>query len=323
MARSRSSDRDEVIADSEEEDRAQPKPKKTVPVSEDEQMADADEQEGGADSDETESEYEIEAILNAEMGMFTPSLQGEYAYFVSWKGYPAEENSWVSQEDAGNAMELIEEYWKTRPKKEAAKPSSNKKRGSVVSKRESSVKRESTVGRGRKSVTRIASDDSDIEVVEKGLEKARKSSVVKSRARVNSPKTSRTADSVNEEASDDDIIREPVKKAKTNGKSSSRGKTIKEEKDEESDTHAGTAVDGDDEYPTLPDLEAYMHQLDWEQLIEHVDTVEMEADGTLRAYVTLDNGKKASHDMSVVRQRCPQKLINFYESHLRWRHPHA
>ncbi|KZT54943.1 hypothetical protein CALCODRAFT_370405 [Calocera cornea HHB12733] len=336
MARSRSEEHDDVVADSEEEARSHPQPqpqpaKKTVRPSEDEEMADADEEEGEGDSEEGESEYEIEAILGHKMGMFTP---GEYAYYVSWKGYPAEENSWVSQDDAGNAMELITEYWKTRPKREVPqKSSSAKKRGSSVSKRDSSVskrdssvskreasvKRESSAGRGRKSTTRIASDDSDIEVLDKGEEKT---SVTRRRSVVTSPKTTGTAASVNDVVSDDDD--KLVKKAKANGKLIRSAKKAKEEKeDEESETHVGTAVDADDDYPALPDMSPYMHQLNWEQLVTSVDTIEQHGDGTLRVFLTLDNGQRSSHDMSVVRQRCPQKLITFFEGHLRWRQPRA
>lgn len=74
----------------------------------------------GSDGGE-EEEYEIEEILDAKKGKFsgvcTPRLkngtfldqrpyrlfQGQWGYFVSWKGYPSEENCWIAENDAGYA----------------------------------------------------------------------------------------------------------------------------------------------------------------------------------------------------------------------------
>lgn len=39
-------------------------------------------------------------------------LQNEVAYLVSWIGYPESENSWVKEEDAENAEEMLAEYWR-------------------------------------------------------------------------------------------------------------------------------------------------------------------------------------------------------------------
>lgn len=76
------------------------------------------EMEGAPDEevDEEEEEYEVEAILDAKRGAVTkvslgittkkrnscvhPNLQGEWGYFVKWRGYGDEHNSWVDQKDA-------------------------------------------------------------------------------------------------------------------------------------------------------------------------------------------------------------------------------
>ncbi|KAJ7095476.1 hypothetical protein C8R43DRAFT_1049382 [Mycena crocata] len=70
--------------------------------------------EDGGDGDE--EEYEIEAILDAKKGQFEKNKLG---YFVKWKGYSDEHNSWVTEEDAGNATDLISAFWAERKKKEA------------------------------------------------------------------------------------------------------------------------------------------------------------------------------------------------------------
>ncbi|KAI6044417.1 hypothetical protein EDC04DRAFT_2642470 [Pisolithus marmoratus] len=92
--------------------------------------------EDGPEEEEGEEEYEIEAILDAKKGRFP---NGRMGYLVKWKNYSAEYNSWVDETDAGNAQELIEDFWaqrrrnkpgprksepiKTKPRNLAAKPS--------------------------------------------------------------------------------------------------------------------------------------------------------------------------------------------------------
>jgi hypothetical protein len=34
-------------------------------------------------------------------------LQGTHTYLVSWKGYDAEHNSWVAEEDAGYVLKRV------------------------------------------------------------------------------------------------------------------------------------------------------------------------------------------------------------------------
>ncbi|KAG8930016.1 hypothetical protein FRC00_001327 [Tulasnella sp. 408] len=51
-----------------------------------------DEDEGG----DEEEEYEIEEILDCKKGMFAPN---RWAFYVSWKGYGPDDNSWVDEPD--------------------------------------------------------------------------------------------------------------------------------------------------------------------------------------------------------------------------------
>jgi len=73
---------------------------------------------GPADSDGDSEVYEIEAILDAKRGATGSTRIG---YFVKWKGYGDEENSWVDERDAGGAKELISDYWSRHGKKERRK----------------------------------------------------------------------------------------------------------------------------------------------------------------------------------------------------------
>jgi hypothetical protein len=85
----------------------------------------ADSEPAASDGEGDEEEYEIEGILDAKKGAFPQVmwslsrffachtvlgascylhiLQGRTGYFVKWKGYGEEENSWVDEKDAGCA----------------------------------------------------------------------------------------------------------------------------------------------------------------------------------------------------------------------------
>ena len=53
-----------------------------------------------------EEEYEVEEIIRHRYKGRTKRTK---EYFVSWKGYPPSENSWVKEQDL-HAPELIDEY---------------------------------------------------------------------------------------------------------------------------------------------------------------------------------------------------------------------
>ncbi|TFK39456.1 hypothetical protein BDQ12DRAFT_57080 [Crucibulum laeve] len=118
---------------------------------------------------------------------------GKIGYFVKWKGYPDDENSWVNEVDAENAGDLVSEYWRNNPHKK-------KDRGKHTSAK-----------RGRKSVTAAENSDGD------------SASVAKKRGRKS---TKRLTD---DEDKDDDIP--PHKKAKNASASANDKKQLKKKKE--------------------------------------------------------------------------------------------
>ncbi|PCH44429.1 hypothetical protein WOLCODRAFT_139005 [Wolfiporia cocos MD-104 SS10] len=102
---------------------------------------DEDVEEDVQGSEAGEEEYEIERILDAKRGTFP---DGRMGYLVKWRNYGEEHNSWVDEQDAGNAQDLIDEYWNSQKKKggrkstsSASKPPAAKGRQSEPSKEES------------------------------------------------------------------------------------------------------------------------------------------------------------------------------------------
>ncbi|KAL2257618.1 hypothetical protein VTK26DRAFT_9390 [Humicola hyalothermophila] len=55
----------------------------------------------------------------------------------------------------------------------------------------------------------------------------------------------------------------------------------------------------------------------WEDHVAQLDACEDEETGKLMVYLTWKNGHKTQHETSVIYQRCPQKMLQFYERHIR------
>ncbi|KAK4155718.1 hypothetical protein C8A00DRAFT_31471 [Chaetomidium leptoderma] len=55
----------------------------------------------------------------------------------------------------------------------------------------------------------------------------------------------------------------------------------------------------------------------WEDHIANLDACEDEESGKLMVYLSWKNGHKTQHTTSVIYQRCPQKMLQFYERHVR------
>ncbi|KAG1776604.1 hypothetical protein EV702DRAFT_1179815 [Suillus placidus] len=77
------------------------------------ELASENEEAPGEEGDEQDEEYEIEEVIESQKGYFG---DGKFGYFVKWKGYTSEDNSWVHEDDAANAQDLITKYWEIKRK---------------------------------------------------------------------------------------------------------------------------------------------------------------------------------------------------------------
>ncbi|KJA25706.1 hypothetical protein HYPSUDRAFT_37143 [Hypholoma sublateritium FD-334 SS-4] len=240
---------------------------KSAPVEDNGAESESDGGEGG-------SEYEIEEVLDAKRGYFP---DGRMGYFVKWKGYSHNDNSWVDELDAGNAIDLVNEYWRLNP---------GKRKGAAPRK---SVEKKSSPKKARKSAA--PDDTSDAETVST-KKRGRKSAAAKK------------LDS-DEEMEVDEVAetRAPKKARKSQAsKPKPREKTPEEEG------------------KIIGNMHDYMHMKIWEGLVKSVDTVERESeDGQLVVYFTLTTGEAVKEESTICKERFPRKLLDFYESNLRWR----
>lgn len=56
----------------------------------------------------------------------------------------------------------------------------------------------------------------------------------------------------------------------------------------------------------------------WEDDIESIDACEEQGSGKLIVYLNWKNGHKTKHDTSIIYKKCPQKMLRFYEKHVRY-----
>lgn len=257
--------------------------------------------EGGDDDDDSdiaEGEYEIEHIVSH------TEIDGVTSYFVKWKGYPESENSWVWASDMGGAQEMITEYWKKAPATTVKKMGT--KKGAKKNKRQSSA---SAITSAKQGAARSSQKRT-----------RRESSLLN----VDSPASTKT-------------------KSKRNGVSSSLGAEYAPSRsptpdDQLVDFDADPALSRIRSDPTLTDeqkevLEAqHLHAIqldrlrkryaripDWDPIVKKVEAVEKMSDNKLRVFLHFESGDRLAFESVVAHHRCPLKLLQFYESNLRFK----
>ncbi|KAJ9086870.1 hypothetical protein DSO57_1039107 [Entomophthora muscae] len=57
---------------------------------------------------------------------------------------------------------------------------------------------------------------------------------------------------------------------------------------------------------------------DWESEVVEVETVERNAKGELTIYLIWKNGCHTAHPSTLANVKCPQKIIEFYQNHLKF-----
>lgn len=259
--------------------------KKAVEV-EPSDKSDQDHNVEGGDGEEDEEEYEIEEILDSKRGMF--GKKNEWAYLVKWKGYSSEHNSWVPEQDAGNAQDLINDFLAKRAKaKESATRLSSVRGRKPASAKASRIGRDASAGTESASTTkrgrRKASSDED----EDDSDSARKA------------KKSRGAHSTN---------------GTTSGK---RGALAALDRTDDDDSV--TMADANESRPYTSMKALKMGSMkSWEDVVKNVTTVEQH-DEQLMIFFELNDGHYVREPSEQCRKRFPQKLLDFYETHLRWR----
>ncbi|GAA5823663.1 hypothetical protein JCM10212_007090 [Sporobolomyces blumeae] len=254
-------------------------------------------------------------------------------YEIKWQGYDEEANTWEPEAGVKDCKEVLEEYWSSLPRDDQLERyhSSTKEYKKLLKQIEGGA----------------GSDDDDKKPKSRSSPKKKKVVKVTAAKGKGSEKKRRASDVVDESADDDDDDEEeeaekPVKKnGSTKKKVAKRPK--KEKVEAEAESEAEVEKDGEegeeqedamDGYPAgeNPEIEWRKVTMDqsagsWEDLLSEVRTVEQASDAD-KSLQMLCVWKKCDEEdrpleswvpATIVRITAPQRMIDFYESNLKFR----
>ncbi|GES76716.1 cysteine proteinase [Rhizophagus clarus] len=214
------------------------KNRKKVPMDIDDVSEEYNEEKENSDS---EDEYVVEKIIDHR------KIKGVTQYYLKWKGYPDDENTWENESDVF-AKELIEKYWKRENEKSKKKPVESPEESSEEDSKRNSKENNKKIEQVKKKQTIITNNQVNI-------------------------RKRKFSDSFNEEPDFSLLENFPP--------------------------------------PSLTN---------WEEEVDDVETVEKNSkDSGLLIYLNWKNGHRTRHPASVANLMCPQKIIRFYEEHLKFK----
>ncbi|CDR88506.1 uncharacterized protein SPSC_04333 [Sporisorium scitamineum] len=299
------------ISDEEDEEVVEKKPaKKGHPSKGKKELEVVDDEDD--DSVQAEDEFEVEAVRSHRPLKGTESWNMEY--LIKWKGWPESDNTWEPETNLPRGM--VDEYWKTQPSK------SQPKKFEQVQKRKSRHE-----------------DEEEVEEVEESEEED--DSKPSSRGKAENGHRASAASSKNNS---------PAKKPRISAASRRRASSSStdEDDDDDEDDDADARPKADNKQRALEKvrvrfLDHYMErQKDWEKCVECIVNMQRsEDDSRLQSWVQFEQSKSWSRamdsinmpeeadgrgprlwvDNDIANERCPQKVIKFYEQHVRFSNP--
>ncbi|KAF9566611.1 hypothetical protein EC968_003702 [Mortierella alpina] len=280
--------------------------------------------------DEEDNEYEVERVVGHRRE------RGVLSYFLKWKGYDVQDNTW-EKEDQVFCEDLVEAYWdrythaggkKTDPKGTDPKPQG--------------VKRKAAGGRGRAlskevqepllpEVPSMEHNDNDAEEFTsvaspsktKGRDGAAEVSGEQGQAKKHKPETPASLEQAHERQSEvqDEQGEEPRKAGRisNDNRVSKEGKTGKESKASKEGKEGKASKEGKVGRPAKATKEPWppASWTSWEDEVDYVQTVERNKK-KMRVYLVWNNGRQTDHPIEDAHNKCPLKLIRFYEEHLKF-----
>ncbi|KAJ3170833.1 Chromobox protein 1 [Geranomyces variabilis] len=249
------------------------------------------------DEDESEPEWEVEAIIGAR------KIKGVQQYHIKWKGFDEDDNTWEPETNI-HCPDLVDAYWAEHAEKQSAKAAAkNSARGNRTVLGGSDRRKRKSVDLEQVFNIESEEDENDVEFDESasGRRPAK-------RRRGDSPPARRAVrrnrNSGGGLGAMSPRSRRPVKHVNY--------KLADPEKDLDSDSGesigAGSGLRGS--------------LSSWDPLVQEIENVdEGERKGELRVFIRWKNGTRSEESALIANKKCPQAIIKFYESHIRFKLP--
>ncbi|KAF9916249.1 hypothetical protein BX616_004247 [Lobosporangium transversale] len=261
--------------------------------------------------DESEAEeYEVERVDGHRR-----DSSGKLSFLLKWKGYSDKDSTWEKSENL-SCEELIEAYWERYEAKGGNRDDrygkAPKTKGRPAQKRGAGTKA------NRVSTSPAAQQTRNLR---------RHSSSSLSRTSLVPEENGSQAQEVGENLSgiggDGSLTNSAPKKRKIEdvqeGLQSRGGGNIVDESDKEAKKiqYQGDESTSDNQEDNDNDWEPPTTWTSWEEHVDYVQTVE-QSEKMMVVYLMWKNGKSSVHPVTDAHKKCPQKLIHFYERHLRF-----
>lgn len=235
------------------------------------------------------------------------TIKWGFQYLIKWKDYPEEENTW---EPEGHIPDnIIDAYWKTQPAKSQPKKFAQES------------KRKSRYDDGVEEVDDSESEEEAASTSNRRAGNGRKSAA--SSTKPSSAKRARRSSTAEEEEEEEE-----------------------EEDEEDAETSTKRAQDKARalEKVRVRFLDHYMKRQNWDECVDSIINMQRsEDDSQLQSFVQFEQssswtkamdsigapeeadgkGPRIWVDNDVVNERCPQRVIKFYEQHIRFANPRA
>eukprot|EP00088_Acartia_fossae_P060002 TRINITY_DN71778_c0_g1_i1.p1 TRINITY_DN71778_c0_g1~~TRINITY_DN71778_c0_g1_i1.p1 ORF type:complete len:248 (+),score=30.13 TRINITY_DN71778_c0_g1_i1:14-757(+) len=231
-----------------------------------------------------EETYEVERVVNHYV-----DHRKRVQYELKWKNYASSENTWEKEKDIF-AKELIEEYWKRRD------PDGSFRQRHGIKMNHATPPPEASHSSSRLPKLEISDDENDEEP-----EPASRSKVPTPQSKVKAtPSKTR-----------------PVASSSLGRQTPRTPTNVPNPKPISVDDSSTSEDEG--EWMTDSEVRAKLASKSWEQDAKCIDTVERGDDGTLYGVVLWKNGKLSKHLTSTINEKCPHKMLAFYEAHVRFK----
>lgn len=319
----------ELSDDEEIEDRKPANKRRLSKAQQEIEIVDDDEDEDGDDDEAGEDEYEVEAVRSHR------PLKGAEAwnmeYLIKWKGWRESDNTW--EPESNLPQEMVNDYWKKQPSK------SQPKKFEQIQKRKAA---ESDDGE-------VEEIDMDSEMEDSDEDVKVTSSKSKSASARNGRRPSGAASNRSSSAKSTPKRSSPAKRPRMSTSSRRRATSNSQEDEDEDEEDTDGLPNRSEEavkvraFNTIRErfLEHYLKDDNWEDRVVSILNMQRgPEDSQLESYVQfkpsdswtramekvdLDkvhgNGPRIWVSNDIVNARCPQKVIKFYEEHVRFSNP--